>query len=109
MGVDDLFPLILGRSIVVDSGDNGQQVFGKTDSWYGRGQHRHDIDHGQLGRRKSVLPSDDAQNHIDDADINEKDEERSRCIEIVGQQRPFDDHIGVGQGQTDEKGHERAD
>jgi len=38
----------------------------------------------RLGRRKSISPSDEAQNHIDNANKNKKDEKGSRCIEIVG-------------------------
>ena len=109
MRVDQVGPFVFWRGVVVDAGENRQQVLGEADGGNGGGQQGHNVDGGQFGGAKGPGPLQQPQDSVDQADEDEKHEDRRRGVEIVIQQRPLDDHVGVGQGHSEEQGDQAAD
>ena len=107
--VHQLGPFVFGRGVVVEAGEDGEEVLGEADGGNGGGDHRHDVDRGQFGRAEGQAPPEAAQRDIDHPDKEEEEEEGGRGVEVVGQERPLHDHVGVGDRRGDQQRQERAD
>ena len=102
-GVEGVSPVVLGSRVVGVTRDDRQQVLGKSDRGNHRGDHRHDIDRRQFPAGKTQTAPDRPGQGMGYSDEQEEDEQRCRRVVVVRQQPALDDHVRVGERNTDEQ------
>ena len=101
VGNEAVPPPVLPGRVEAHPGDDRQQVLRETDGRDRGGQHRHDVDGGELGRAELPGAFHQAEEDVDHPDEDEEGEDRGRSVEVVAEQPALDDHVAVRQRHPD--------
>ena len=101
VGDEAVAPPVFPGRVEAHPGDDRQQVLGKADRRYRRGQHRHDVDGGELGGAELPGAFHEAEEDVDHPDEEEEGKDRGRGVEVVAEQSALDDHVAVRERHPD--------